>query len=902
MPKSMPLSPSTRLGPYEILCSLGAGGMGEVYLARDTRLDRKVAIKVLPAHLAANPERCQRFEREARAISSLSHPNICSLFDIGHHEGADFLVMEYLEGQTLAERLEKAPLGTEQLLGFATQIADALDKAHRRGIVHRDLKPGNIMLTRTGVKLLDFGLAKPTAKYAVGVRNVAEVLTESRPKGIIVGTVQYMAPEQLEGKEEDPRTDIFAFGAVLYEMATGRKAFGGKSQASVVAAILSEEPPLISTLQPTVPLALDRVVKTCLAKDPDERWQTAYDLMLELKLIAETGCQAGVPVPVLAQRKRRDGFTWGIIAVTLLVAISSAVGYFRTASVDVRSIRFSILPPEKSVFYFMGYAGGPVAVSPDGRRLVFVATIADGKSLLWVRSLDALDALPLPGTEGASFPCWSPDGRFIGFFADGKLKKIEASGGPAQTLSEAPFGRGCTMSADGVILFTPNFRAPIYRVSAAGGSASPVTEFEGDPPETTHRWPYFLPDGRHFLYLALHPGGETERDGIYVATLDLRVNRLLLRANSNAVYALGYLLFSRDNTLMAQPLDAKRLQLSGDAFPVAEYVQYDSLMWRGIFSASQNGILAFQGGGIGQVGTQLLWLDQSGKPIGEVSELAPYFTPRLSPNGRKLAVQISNRQSQNASLWLYELSRGTRIRFTFNSFIDANPVWSPDGRSIVFASNRTGHFDLYQKASSGATTEEVLLQSNHDKYPMSWSPDGRFIAYYSYSSSSHDLKREKRGETWVLPLFGARKPFPFLQTNFEAGGAQFSPDGRWIAYASDESGRYEIYVAPFPGPGASWQISATGGLYPVWRRDGTGLFYVGLDNSTLMAAEVNARGSNFQVRAVRSLFQRVVRMSVGNPYDVSIDGLRFLVNTIPPAEQNPAPITLVINWTAGLRP
>jgi hypothetical protein len=487
---------------------------------------------------------------------------------------------------------------------------------------------------------------------------------------------------------------------------------------------VSKDPPPMSALQPTVPPALDRVVKTCLAKDPDERWQIAYDLMLELKLMAETGRQAAVPMPVVAYRKWRDAFAWGITAVALFVAISGAIGYFRTGSGDVRSIRSSILPPEKSVFYFTGYGGGPVAVSPDGRRLVFVARIADGKSLLWVRSLDALDALPLPGTEGASFPCWSPDDRFIGFFADGKLKKIAASGGPVQTLSEAPFGRGCTMSVDGVILFTPNFRAPIYRVSAAGGLATPVSEFDADPPETTHRWPHFLPDGRHFLYLALHPGGETERDGIYVATLDLKVNRLLLRASSNAAYALGYLLFSRDNTLMAQPLDAKRLQLGGDAFPVAEYVQYDSLMSRGVFSASQNGILAFQGGGIGQDGTQLLCLDQGGKPIGAVSESALYFTPRLSPNGRKLAVQIGNRQSQNASIWLYELSRGTGTRFTFTSFIDANPVWSPDGRRIVFASNRTGHFDLYQKASSGAATEEILLQSKMINTPCRGLPTG----------------------------------------------------------------------------------------------------------------------------------------------------------------------------------
>ena len=897
----MPIALGTRFGPYEIISAAGAGGMGEVYRAKDTRLDRLVALKVLPPELAHNPEKRQRFEREARSISTLSHPHICTLHDIGQQDGVDYLVLEYLEGETLEKKLEKGSMPAPEVLKYAIELADALDKAHQQGIIHRDIKPGNIMVTKSGVKLMDFGLAKLKSDPVP----VADALTEMTAdkkltaEGTILGTFQYMAPEQLEGKEADARTDIFAFGAVVHEMTTGRPAFSGKTKASLIAAILSSDPKPITELAPMSPPALDHVVKTCLAKDPDDRWQTARDMKLQLKWIAAAGLQSGLPAPVVVHRKWSESFAWAVAAVALLVAMSFAIGHFLTAPTEVSSIRSSILPPEKSAFYFMGGSGGPVTVSPDGRRLSFVATNADGKNLLWVRSLDALAALPLPGTEGAVFPFWSPDSRFIGFFSDGKLKKIDAAGGSVQVLSEAPLGRGGTMNADGVILFTPDVRAPIYRVSATGGPGTPVTEFETDPLGTTHRWPYFLPDGRHFLYLVLRPGGGSKTDGIYIASLDRKMNKFLLGATSNVVYALGYLLFSRGNTLMAQPFDATHLELSGGAFPVAEQVQYDSLLWRGVFSVSQNGILAYQGGGIEQVGTQLLWLDRAGKQIEPIGEPAFYFTNSLSPDGQKLAVQVTDLQRKNSDIWVYELLGGTRNRFTFDSSLDAydsNPVWSPDGSRIVFASNRKGHFDLYQIASSGGAKEGVLLQSNDDKLPTSWSPDGRFIAY-----DSRDPKRETKGDIWILPLLGDRKPFPFLSTNFEKDSAQFSPDGRWIAYSSDESGKFEIYVAPFPGPGGKWQISTNGGFFPVWRRDGTELFYVALDNTTFMAAEIKMKGSTFEVHTVRPLFQRQVRTLGGNPYDVSGDGLRFLVNSIPRAEQNPAPITLVTDWTAGLR-
>jgi eukaryotic-like serine/threonine-protein kinase len=896
----MPIAAGTRLGPYEIISSAGAGGMGEVYRAKDTRLDRVVAVKVLPPELANDPEKRQRFEREARSISTLSHPHICTLHDIGQQDGVDYLVLEYLEGETLEKKLEKGSLPTQEVLKYAIELADALDKAHRQGIIHRDIKPGNIMVTKSGVKLMDFGLAKLKSEPAPLANALTEVSSDKKltAEGTILGTFQYMAPEQLEGHEADTRTDIFAFGAVLYEMATGRPAFSGKTRASLIAAILSSEPKPITELAPMSPPALDHIARTCFAKDPDDRWQTFRDMKLQLKWIAAAGSQSGLPAPVVVHRKSSESFAWAVAAVALLVAMWFAIGRFLSAPVEVGSIRSSVLPPEKSAFYFMGTFGGPVIVSPDGRRLAFVATNADGKNLLWVRSLDALDALPLPGTEGAVFPFWSPDSRLIGFFSDGKLKKIEAAGGTVQALSEAPQGRGGTMNADGVILFTPDVRAPIYRVSATGGPGTPVTQFESDPLGSTHRWPYFLPDGRHFLYLVLRPGGGSKTDGIYVASLDRKMNKFLLRASSNVVYAQGYLLFSRGSTLMAQPFDATHLELSGDAFPLAEQVEYDSLLWRGVFSASQNGILAYQGGGTEQVGTQFLWLDRAGKQIQAIGEPAFYFTHNLSPDGQKLAVQVTDWQRKSSDIWTYELLGGTRNRFTFDSSIDAydsNPIWSPEGSRIVFASNRNGHFDLYQKASSGGAKEEVLLQSDADKFPTSWSPDGRFIAY-----NSRDPKRATTGDIWILPLSGDRKPFPFLSTNFEKNNAQFSPDGRWIAYSSNESDKFEIYVAPFPGAGDKWQISTHGGFFPVWRHDGTELFYVAPDNITFMAAELKTKGSTFEVHTVRPLFQHQVRTLGGNPYDVSGDGLRFFVNSIPRAEQNPAPITLVTNWTASL--
>jgi Tol biopolymer transport system component len=894
----MAILPGRRLGPYEILSAIGAGGMGEVYKARDTRLDRIVAIKVLPAHLADRAELRERFDREAKTIASLNHPHICTLYDTGHQDGIDFLVMEYLEGETLAQRLQKGSLPIQQVLQYAIEISDALDKAHRKGITHRDLKPGNIMITKTGTKLLDFGLAKLRQGAAPAIP-ISELPTENdaiTAQGAILGTLQYMAPEQLEAKEAESRTDIFAFGVVVYEMTTGKKAFAGKSQASLIAKILETEPPPISLLQPMTPPALDRVVKKCLAKEPDQRWQTASDLCGEMKWIAEGGSQAVVSAPIATLAKNRERLAWSIATVTFVgFVVALAVGafaYFQRAPQETQSVRFLVSLPETwSLTRQLAATGAPAAplvVSPDGHRIAFAATSADGKSLLWIRSLDTLAAQALAGTEGAARPFWSPDSRFLGFFADGKLKKIDVSGGPPITLCNASGGGGGTWSRDGIIVFSPAPYSGFDKVSASGGVPAPVTKLS--PGDVVHIRPFFLPDGRHYLYrAALSSNGGP----IYLASLDSSDRKLLLNADStNVVYSEGHLLFLHDKTLMAQPFDTRRLVLTGEAFPIAESIQTQGTVNPyGLFSASENGVLAYQAG-LETGSSQLVWFDRSGKQVGVLGDSTAYADPELSPDGKRLSDNKLAQAGNTIDIWIYDLARGLPTRFTFGEDAFAS-IWSPDGGTVVFNSNQKGHFDLYQKPSSGAGAEAPLLVDNFNKFPLSWSPDGRFILYRSTSASTNF-------NLFVLPMSGDRKPFPFLEANGKSVGmaGQFSPDGRWVAYSSTESGRTEIYVAPFPGPGGKWQISTAGGTSPRWRRDGAEIFYLAPD-SNLMAAAVNDKGSSFEVGAVRPLFQT---NSVGavSTFVVSADSQRFLIYTTS-AQAASTPITVDLNWTAGLK-
>ena len=889
----MPLATGTRLGPHEILAPLGAGGMGEVYRARDTRLDRMVALKVLPGHLSANEELRQRFDREARTISQLSHPHICALYDVGHQDGIDYLVMEYLEGETLTDRLSKGTLPTEQVLRYGIQIADALDKAHRQGIVHRDLKPGNVMITRSGVKLLDFGLAKLQTVAPGGVFSGASVLATQvdrslTAQGTILGTFQYMAPEQLEGRDADGRSDIFAFGAVLYEMATGKKAFEGKSQASLIAAILERTPPPISSVQPMTPPALDRVVKTCLEKDPEDRWQTAHDVMLELKWIAEAGSQAGVPAPVVARRKGRERLAWIVAAVFAAAALALGVRELLRPRLAPAVVRSTILPPEKTTFRFVGTEAGPVVLSPDGRQLVFVAHGQSEKSQIWIRPLDSAVARPLPATERAMYPFWSPDSRFVGFFADGKLKKIEVTGGPPLSICDAPDARGGSWNREGVIVFAPHFREPLYRVSANGGKPVPVTTFDAARRETTHRWPSFLADGRRFLFFSgSHSvGAVSELDAVFVGSLDGEKPKLLVNARSNALYASGHLLFVRQKTLLAQPFDPRRLELSGEPFPIAEKVQDDPGFFNAIFSVSDDGTLAYQesGGSAGQ--TELAWFDRSGRKVDVLGEPADYWDPRIAPGGRRVTFGIGD----PGDIWVYDPARGLRTRLTFDAADDYGPLWSPDGSRVAFSSQRSGSGDLYAKVASGTGADQLLITSKVFKVANDWSPHG--LAYVTFAGSPGS-----KADLWLLSVADG-KSSPLLQTEFDEGAARFSPDGRWIAYSSNESGQFEVYVQPFPLQSGKWQLSTAGGVHPIWRLDGREIFYLSPDGK-IMSVEVSA-GAVFESGVPRALFPVFLKNAPGPQYDVSADGQRFLLNVRVGEESSP-PVTLVQNWTALLK-
>ncbi len=902
----MSLSSGTRLGPYEILAPLGAGGMGEVYKAKDTRLDRTVAIKVLPPHTAENLEARQRFEREARAVSSLNHPHICTLYDVGRQDATDFLVMEYLEGESLATRLASGPLPVDQALRYAVQISEALAEAHRHGVFHRDLKPGNVILTKSGAKLLDFGLAKmreavPGAAAGVTVGPTKD-LTQA---GSILGTVQYMAPEQLEGKDADARSDLFAFGAVLYEMLTGRKAFAGNSAASIIGAIMTSTPPAVSSVQPVTP-ALDRIVQRCFAKDPDQRWQTAQDLASELKWLAEGAgaATASIVLPPPSARPAASRLPWavaGVFCVLFLAAMTVAVVHFRETPPKARAIRFTVTPPEKTEFQVTDM----FSLSPDGEKLAFTTLGAEGKRLLYVRPLDSLSAQALPGTEGAFTPFWSPDSRYLAFFADGKLKKIDAQGGPPLTLCDAPNGRPGSWNRDGVILFRPS-GGPLYRVSAAGGEAKPVTTLDASRQETSHLWTQFLPDDRHFIYLAVSP--QAASTGLYAGSLDSKETKFLVAANLNGAYTgppagapgPGYLLFLRGDTLMAQPFDAPKLALSGEPFPVAEQVQVGGgtagTFNAARFSASANGTLAYRRGtGLGA--SEMVWLDRDGKRLGTVGEPADYSNPALSPDEKKLAVSRVDPQAKTRDIWIFDLERSTSSRLTFDPAEDLNPIWSPDGSRIAFTSERKGQRDIYQKLSNGTGEEELLLHSGERKSVEDWSADGRFVLY--------NFGAVGRTVVQALPLAGDRKSVTVLQAAAGAAEqAQLSPNGPWLAYRSTESGRSEIYVQRFsgagPNSGGKWQISTNGGQQARWRHDGKELFYLAADNK-LMAVDVKADASVFQAGIPKPLFEvRVGTAARRNHYVAAANGKRFLVVQLLEQAAS-APITVVVNWPAAVK-
>jgi serine/threonine protein kinase len=880
-----------RVGPYEILAVIGAGGMGEVYRARDIRLSRDVALKILPEIFAADPDRMARFEREARVLAALSHPHIAAIHGLEESGTTRALVMELLEGPTLADRIAAGPIPLDEALPIAKQIAEALEYAHDHGVIHRDLKPSNIKVSTDGsVKVLDFGLAKALQDEPVTAdpRDSPTLSMAATMPGVILGTAAYMSPEQAKGKPVDRRADIWAFGVVLFEMLTGKPLYSEDTVAETLASIIKEDPPL-DRLPSKTPPNIGNLLRRCLDKDPRQRLRDIGEARITIERMSDASA-----APVAAPPKSRERLAWSIAAVFLIAALTLfAFAYFRPAPEEKQAMRFFVSPPETWSLPMLtptGASAAPLAVSPDGRRIAFLAKSTDGKYLLWVRSLDTLTAQALAGTEGASSPFWSPDSRFLGFFAGGKLKKIEVSGGPPITLCDAPAGRGGAWNREGVIVFTPTGNSAVQKVSASGGVPADATVFGQG--ETSHVWPRFLPDGQHFIYRA-NTGSVT--GPVYVASLDSAERKLLLNVDSgNILYTQGHLLFLRETTLMAQPFDARRLALTGDSFPIAEQIQASQTVNpNGVFSASENGVLAYQTGA-GTVGFQLVWFDRTGKQISALGDPARYSDLELSPDSKRASVSIPDQAGKGRDIWLYDMARGLRTRFTFDPADEFTSVWSPDGSRVVFNSRRRGHLDLYQKASSGAGTEELVLEDDLDKYPTSWSPDGRSILYVTGANTPRT-----GNDLFVLPLSGDRKPVPFLQTQFNEGPGQFSPDGRWIAYMSNESGGYEVYVAPFPGPGGKWQISTGVGAWPRWRRDGTEIFYLGFDGK-MMAAAVNGKGSSFEVGDVKPLFETRAALGFRYPYDVSADGQRFLINTA--SEQTvSAPITVVVNWTAGLK-
>jgi len=893
----MALTVGSRLGPYEILAPIGAGGMGEVYKARDSRLDRIVAIKVLPAHVSSNPDLRARFEREARALSGFQHPHICSLYDVGRQEdpggSVDFLVMEYLEGDTLAARLERGALPTPELLRIAIAVADALDKAHRQGVVHRDLKPANVILTKSGAKLLDFGLAKER-RAAVAIDGMTGMPTQAQPltaQGTIVGTFHYMAPEQIEGAEADGRADIFAFGTVLYEMATGRRPFEGKTQASVIAAILAAEPQPITALRPTAPAALDRVIRTCLAKDPDERFQSAHDLLLQLRFIAVDSSSPSAA----AVAGRRGRFwsnwrlAWGVAALSLFLAVGAISMLLQAPGPPPQPVlRAVILPPEKVALDVTGDFAGPVVISPDGTQVAFVAR-ADGIKSIWVRALSALAAHRLDDTEGASFPFWSADSRQIGFFADGKLKRIPGAGGPTAILADAPNPRGGSWSKDNVIVFSADYQGGLLRVPASGGAAVPATQMDAHR-HTTHRWPCFLPDGRHFLYLATnHAGGDPQVNGIYFASIDGGEPKFLRPCVSNAIYANGQLLFHAQTALMVQAFDPGNGRFLGEPTALIEGVQFDPGVWRMVASVSETGTMVYIRGSA-VLGSELAWFDRSGKEVGSRLPRDTYRDPAISPDGRKLAVALGD---PLRTIWIIDLAQGTRARLTFDTVIHVNPAWSPDGRYLAFTSGTVPGAGIHRKGVDGTTPDEMLVEGKDATLQApAFSPDGKFLVYLRSTGPSGN-------GICAMPLAGDRTPrvvVPSPSPQTLLSYPRVSPDGRWLAYASNESGRSQAYVTSFPSGAGKWQVSSDGGDMPAWRRDGREIYFV--SGSELAAVEVTAVGSQFNPGPPRTITRLGNAIANGRVFDAMPDGSRFIAPIVP--TDATSPMHLLVNWPAEL--
>ncbi len=919
---------------YKILEKLGEGSMGVVYKAQDLTLGQMVALRFLPVQLSHSEVDRARSILEARAASTLTHPNICTVQAIKEHEKQMFIVMDYVEGETLRKKLTAGPVQVRRAIEIGMQVAEGLAILHEHGMIHRNIKPENIMIRKDGVvQVMDFGLIRRGG------------LSPEAREGSTAGTAAYMSPELIQGHASDQRTDIFSLGAVLYEMLSGQPPFRGADEAALMEEILRVEPHPLSSAVQGIDNALDAVVLECLVKDQEERYQSARELAKDLRRyirgaggpgaermvkigpykvvepftsspigpgrmkaglvkyirfptaqpenpqVGTEGGSGSVPVHASSSLTLTRILPWGLVFV--VTAASFAFLYFRGTVFHTRTVRSFIRPPENATFARVsgGVNGGHFALAPDGKRLTFAATDSAGVTRLWVRALNSLQCVPLAGTDEASYPFWSPDGRFIGFFSGGKLRKIDASGGAVNTLCEAASGRGASWGGDDIIVFSPSSSEPLSQVPAAGGTPSPVTTLDASKLEHSHRWPWFLPDGRHFLYMAR----SSSTDIIYVASLDGKENKELLRKHSNVVHGNRCLLFIEEGALIAQPFDVRGLELQGLPATVAEGVLYDPGYGRGDFSISGHGELLY-GEGVSE-NAGLAWFDRSGNFSGFVARSVKNLDARISSDGSKVAYSndTEDRTSRHLTtdLWTYDRVRGVTTRLTMDPGDEVDPVWSPDGKQIAFASNRSGRANPYRINADGTAGEESLAASDYDLFPTDWSADGKLIALQRGPS------KEEKWSIWILPLAGSRKPALWIKSDANLQLGKFSPDGRWMAFVSDESGEQEVYVRPFPGPGARVQVSQHGcNGEAFWRRDGKELYFMSLD-SRVIAAEISRSGSAVKVGRLREAF------------DARSRGIRFLRGITPdsqrllgvyyPLEARPADLTLVTDWVGDVR-
>ncbi|MEX2384207.1 MAG: protein kinase [Thermoanaerobaculia bacterium] len=894
----MTLSPGSRLGPYEILAPVGAGGMGEVYRAHHPRLGREVAIKVLPERVAADPEALARFEREAKAIAALSHPNILAIFDFGSDGGVSYAVTELLEGETLAGRIARGPMPTEALARVGAEICAALAAAHRKGIVHRDLKPANVMLTKSGVKLLDFGLAKAASSLVAGDDLTAAQTSapDVTREGVIVGTLSYMSPEQLEGKPVDARTDIFALGATLYEMATGKKAFEGQSQAALLSAILTSEPPPVSAVRPMSPPALDRLVKVCLAKDPDARWQTAHDVGLQLQTIFDGGAVSSVGAVSAPPRPRARWLPWAIAAAALALAAFALLRAGTPKPAPARAVRFPLPPPTNRAF-FSTFETTEIAVSPDGSRIAFVsspyaasaarrgiaASDAPGTRGIWIRDLSSLESRPVPGTEDATSLFWSPDGGSIGFFTPGKLKRILLSGGAAVPICDvlAGGGKSGTWGADGDIVFT-SIQGVIFRVPASGGTPVKPIEAQASQEEVRFNWPWFLPDGRRFLYVLRQRG----REGVLNLAEPGKPPRTIGPMSSAVQYGgPGYLVFAREGALLAQRFEEETGTVVGGPFAVAERINYFLSSGHAAFAASPSGTLVYQSH---EDVSRLAWIDRSGRTVESIAPPGNYLNLWVAGNGRRIFYDRTRPGIGTFDVWSFDLERAVETPITSEPETEIAPVLLPDGKSIVYSANRGAGLQLFRRNLEDGREEQLTLVTSTFQQAQDVSPDGRTLTY---------VQRGAQGnfDIWTLPLRGSGQPTVLVQSPFDKKEVRFSPDGRFLAFVSTESGEAEAYVMPYPGPGEKIRVSSGGARLLQWGRDGKELFYLSADGR-LMSLPLRTSPS-LATGAPVALFT-----IEGKPwlnFALSADGKKFLA-VVPEIAADEQPMTVVVNWTAGI--